>query len=115
MTIQPELWGRTKRVNPRRRFYKILGKLPPPFGLMLADYTEIYNVVAVKYDEYDDEGISFLGKQRTEQNCNILSQAKYGVRSILLDVGAMRKVDADCLRDVFLAERANPWYDIERA
>ena len=113
--MTPELWGQSRRVNRRRRFYKVVGRMPPPFGLVLCDYTEIYNAVDVEYDAYDDDGLYFLGKQRTGQVCDVQSQADYGMRPVLLGVGPMRQADADCLRDVFLERHASPTYDIERA
>ena len=111
-----ERWGQSQRVNPRRRFYKVLGKLPAPFDLVLEEYTDIYNAVRVEFDCVDD-GVfpaRILARCRTGYAYDVLSRDQYGSRSQTLQVGAMTTTDAVCLRNLYLADHANPSFTIDR-
>jgi len=108
MTLQPELWGKVKRINPRRRFYKVLGTLPLPYGLILKDYTDIFNMIAIEYREADELGIPMLRQRRTEFVHDLQSQATYGERRLVIDPGTLTRDQAEALRDCYLEEYARP-------
>ena len=111
-----ERWGQSRHINPRRRFYKILGKLPPPFGLVLEDYTNICNAVDVEFD-YVDVGVfpaRVLSRCKTGYGYDRVSREQYGSRAQTLWAGAVTPEDAMCLRDAYLKDYAQPHIQIDR-
>ena len=112
----PDLWGKTKRPNSRRRFFKVLGQMPAPFGLALEDYSRIYNVVTVEFDYVDIAAFppQALGKCRTQHAHDSASQEQYGTRWRNVQAGPMTATDAIALRDEYLRRFAQPSYQIDR-
>lgn len=112
----PDLWGKTKRPNSRRRFVKVLGQMPAPFGLALEDYSRIYNVVTVEFDYVDISTFppQVLSRCRTPLANDRASQDQYGTRARNVWGGAITATDAVALRDEYLRQYAQPRYDIDR-
>jgi len=114
--MPPDLWGKTKQPNSRRRFFKVLGQMPAPFGLVLMDYNRIYNAVTVEFDYVDISTFppQVLGKCRTPRANDRASQGQYGTRARNVQAGPMTATDAIGLRNEYLRRFAQPCYQIDR-
>jgi hypothetical protein len=106
-----DTWGMQRHSISRRRFYKVVGTLPSPYGRLLEDWGDIWNCVAVEYTELNMSSFPAwpIGQRTTAWAQDIDSQNRFGKRIRVLHGPVMSSLSANTLRDIFLEQHSSPY------